>query len=154
MKTGEEVVAVEAEEPSHLPAKRRPTEDALIAQLRELNARSHEYSRRLWQLPLAFLGITVAMIGLVDYTPLLPWVSLGAALVGALLLVHMRGLHDGVDRAVDGIQRMETDLGFDPPTAEKHHRLILWPLHGLLILAVLGCLLLSILGIVGVLDTP
>jgi hypothetical protein len=147
LKTGEDVAAVEAKEPAHVPAKRQPTEEALIAQLRELNARSHEYSRRLWQLPLSFVGITVAMIGLVDDTPLLPWFSLAAGIVGGLLLVHMRGLHDGVDRAVDAIQVTEGSLGFTKPTAEKRHRLILWPLHSLVILVILGCLLLFILGL-------
>ena len=135
-----------------VPAKQRPTDDALIAQLSELNARSHEYSRRLWQLPLSFVGITVAMIGLVQNSTLLPWVSLLAGIVGGLLLIHMSGLHDGVDRAVDAIQETEEKLGFVPPTAEKHHRLILWPLHGLAILVVLACLLLFVLGIIGALD--
>lgn len=91
---------------------RDASDAALQQQLSELNRRSHIYSTRLWQTPLAFFTVVGIVFGLAEGSMVSPeWSLTLVGVLGVLLAGHMYGMRDGTKRAVENIQTTEASLG-------------------------------------------
>src|SRR5262249_18392657 len=77
----------------------RPESESLRVQLQQVNERSRRYSSQLWQIPFAFIGVAVLIIGNISNR------SLNQVLVGVVffaltglgvaIIVHIQGMADG-----------------------------------------------------------
>ncbi len=92
----------------------KPESDSLRAKLREANERSRRYSSRLWQIPLAFIGIVGVVVGGVikdiENSPLTGPAFLALGVLGIAVAIHILGMADGHKRAVLNIQIVEEQL--------------------------------------------
>ena len=87
-------------------------QDALVAQLKELNERSRTYARQFWQVPFTYLAAGAVLVAqLIERNA--PARQLGLTvlgIVGLFITWHMWRLYDPAKRCVDAIQDVEARL--------------------------------------------
>ena len=87
-------------------------ETALLAQLTELNNRSRWYSSQLWQIPFAYLGLTVVMLAALHdaCAGTRAIASIASALIGICVLFHTHKIKGGEKRAINNLRAVEVIL--------------------------------------------
>ncbi len=93
----------------------QPEISALTTQLAQMNERARWYSGMIWQLPLSYLGISLALVANVagKGKNLLRAVLICLWLIGYGVVIQLALLYGGVRRAVLNIDAIETKLGLD-----------------------------------------
>lgn len=92
--------------------------ESLRAQLSELNIRSRAYTAQLWQIPFAYIGISVVVLDQVIATPeYFATALLLSGILGTAVLFHITAMLEGTKRAVANIRKVEGLLRLEP-TAE------------------------------------
>jgi hypothetical protein len=117
-----------------------PTENALLAQLRELNERSRTYGRQLWQVPFAYIaaaGIVIMQASDGKHGPLVLAFTLSASgAVGIFVVWHLVSLCSAAHRSWKGLTEIEALLSLSP----KQTRWSPGHLYALLTLTILASL--------------
>ncbi len=105
-----------------------PTPESLKAQLTELNSRSRWYAAQIWQLPFAYLGGTgIFLAQLVGKNhKVVALATIASGVVGLFTFWHLRGILNGVRRAVDNLKKVEEQLGLR--TTAEWTPWYVWPL--------------------------
>ena len=106
---------------------KKPSEDALIAQLYILNDRSRWYSSQLWQIPFIYFAAIGAVFGsIVGKTRFV--VASGSfvvAVMGVFIFLHMLRIRDGERRAVGKLMDTECSLSLASAQYRKDYTNIL-----------------------------
>ena len=121
-----------------------PSQDALIAQLKELNERSRTYGRQFWQVPFAYVaGAAVALAQLAE-KPVARIVALALIFViGCFTILHLAFIYRAAHRAFCAMVEVEKRLDLSPD-ATKWTPGHLWAFLGLTILASAGSLVAAV----------
>ena len=87
-------------------------DDSFRVQLVELNNRSRWYSSQLWQVPMAYLGLTgIFLANTGDVGQGFRTIAfLGSAVLGCVVLWHIKRIKADQDRAVRNLQCVEARL--------------------------------------------
>lgn len=109
-------------------------QDAQIAQLEQLNARSQKYVAQLWQVPFAYLAVGGVALGLAagKEATWLGELLILYGVIGCFVVVHMCEISKLVRKAVTDIEMQEKSLELRP-TAKWMKGLSLLVLTGLVV---------------------
>jgi len=116
---------------------KKPEKESLRVQLTELNNRSRWYSKELWQIPFAYLGLTGLIIVQIAEKNLkhLKLAFISAATFGVFVIIHMFKIRKNETRAVKHLQETEVELNL-PPTAKSSSGLMIFQIAVILVIIV------------------
>jgi hypothetical protein len=86
------------------------TENALLAQLRELNERSRTYARQFWQVPFAYVVASAVALVQIHEKPVLRIVLLGIGGVGMFTAWHLAGVYRAAGNCFRAMKGIEAEL--------------------------------------------
>ena len=126
-------------------APKKNNNEESIAQMHELNDRSRMYNSQIWQVPFAYFGLTILVISTImnnANTYIFVFSLILEVFLGIAVIIHMFGLQDGINRAVNNIEKIESKIGLE--NTVKYSKQTWWPFLMMVIIVTAYFIFMSI----------